>query len=120
MIHYEKQGVLLAKFKFVYWLVEFLFSQERFFFEWDDGNSTKNEDKHNLTIEEIESVFEDNNILALGEQYQPVIASEYRYGVLGKSFNDSVLFVCFTIREGKIRPISVRPANKKERSIYEE
>ncbi len=44
---------------------------------------------------------------------------EMRYKVLGKS-SFGVLLVIYTERTGKkIRIISARPANKKERSIYE-
>ncbi|MBK9309042.1 MAG: BrnT family toxin [Nitrospira sp.] len=30
-----------------------------------------------------------------------------------------ILHVVFTLREGKVRPISARPAHKKERELYE-
>jgi uncharacterized protein len=93
-------------------------SQKEFLFEWDDGNSSKSEDKHGISIEMIEEAFMDSSLLALGEQYEPVV-NEGRYGVVAKS-DELILFICFTIREGKIRPISARPANKNERGIYEE
>lgn len=51
-------------------------------------------------------------------QVEPEV-SEERYGILAKANDEKVLFVSFTIREGKIRPISGRLANKKERMIYE-
>ena len=110
--------IILAKFKYIYWLVEFLLSERVFLFDWDDGNSGKSEDKHGVTIEMVESSFEDSNLLALGEQYQPVV-NEDRYGIIAKSICGELLFVCFTIRDAKLRPISARPANKKERSIYD-
>ena len=58
----------MAKFEFVYWLLEYLLSQEQFVFEWDEGNSYKSEDKHGVTVDEIESCFYDLDLLALGEQ----------------------------------------------------
>tara|TARA_Y100000780_G_scaffold232594_1_gene268653 strand:- start:324255 stop:324584 length:330 start_codon:yes stop_codon:yes gene_type:complete len=109
----------LAKFKYIEWLLEFLLSSSGFLFEWDEGNIEKSEKKHGVSTTMVESAFEDINILALGEQYQPK-CEEDRYGILAKTFTSEVLFVCFTIREGKIRPISARLANKKERSIYDE
>ncbi len=109
----------MAKFRFVYWLLEFLKSKEGFIFEWDDGNISKSEDKHGVTIDMVESCFDDVDLLAIGEQYSPVV-NEERYGVIGRSLSNDVFFICFTIRRGVIRPISARLANKKERRVYEE
>lgn len=107
----------MAKFKFLDWLVTFICSQDCFFFEWDEGNSHKSESKHGLSILEIESCFLDDKIVPLGIQTQP-IHSEERYGVLAKNSENRVIFVCFTIRAGKIRPISARKANTKEKEYY--
>ena len=38
---------------------------------------------------------------------------------MGKAKNKRLLFISFTVRFGRIRIISVRSANKKERGIYE-
>lgn len=116
---YTTKGASLAKFRYVYWLVEFLLSSECFSFDWDEANSTKSEEKHGVTVDMIESAFDDNKLLALGEQYQPVV-KEGRYGVIGKCVTGETLFICFTLRAGKIRAISARPANKRERSVYDE
>lgn len=118
MIHYGKECVL-AKFKFIYWLVEFLLSGEDFVFDWNEGNLTKSEDKHGITPEMVESAFQDESMLVLGEQYQPIV-NEDRYGVVAKCSTGEHLFICFTIRFGMIRPISTRLANKKERSSYDD
>jgi len=45
---------------------------------------------------------------------------EKRYFVLGQTDVDRKLFIAFTIREKKIRIISARDINKKERRIYYE
>lgn len=108
----------MAKFKFIYWLLEFLLSNEDFIFEWDEGNSTKNEEKHGVTLEMIESAFKDSSLLALGEQYQPIV-DEARYGFIAKCATGEILFICFTIRSGKVRPISARLASISERNIYD-
>jgi uncharacterized protein len=111
--------MFLAKFQFVDWLVSFLESQDYFLFEWDQGNSSKNLNKHCLGTEDIEACFADRNILVLGQQYQPE-TKEGRYGIIARvPHRKKILFVCFTIREGHIRPISARVANKKEREFYE-
>ncbi|HIE24125.1 MAG TPA: BrnT family toxin, partial [Candidatus Korarchaeota archaeon] len=44
---------------------------------------------------------------------------EERFILLGKTKKERVLFVVFTIRNDKIRIISVRDINKKERRLYE-
>jgi uncharacterized DUF497 family protein len=108
----------MAKFRFVFWLLEFLQSHRVFEFEWDDGNSFKSIQKHGVDNEMVESIFSDENLLALGEQYQPLI-KETRYGLLGKTTSGDILFVCFTMRGKRIRPISSRFANLREREIYE-
>jgi uncharacterized DUF497 family protein len=108
----------MAKFIFLEWLVSFLESFDSFAFDWDQGNNSKSEDKHRISIEQIESCFMDDRILPLGIQVEPKSVEE-RYGILAKAYDDKLLFVSFTIRAGKIRPISGRMANKKERMIYE-
>ena len=118
MIHYQSR-CFLAKFRYIHWLLEFLLSSSEFIFEWDDGNNSKSEKKHGITTLMVESAFLDDRILPLGEQFQP-LTEEARYGVIAQSTTKEVLFICFTIREGKIRPISSRLANKKERGIYDE
>lgn len=109
----------MAKFKYIHWLLEFLLSNSDFIFEWDEANSDKSEEKHGVTTDMVESAFMDNNILPLGEQFQPKV-NEARYGLISRAITGEILFICFTIREGKIRPISARLANSKERGIYEQ
>ena len=110
----------MAKFRFIQWLVEWLLSQENFQFEWDYGNRTKSQQKHKVTIEEIEEVFSmAEAIRALGEQLSPVVA-EPRFGILGVTRKGRHLFICFTLRGAGIRVISSRDMNQKERKLYAE
>ena len=109
----------MAKFKFVPWLFDFLLSTIMFSFDWDEGNATKNLIKHGVECGIIESVFYDNEILALGKQYEPDFL-EPRFAIIGKAIDGKIYFVCFTIRQSKIRPISARIANWSERIIYEQ
>jgi uncharacterized DUF497 family protein len=118
VIHYKRLRPYMAKFRFVFWLFEFLQTHRVLNFEWDDGNSLKSIQKHGLDNEMVESIFLDENLLALGEQYQPQV-NEARYGILGKTKSGEILFVCFTMRWNRIRPISSRHANLKERDLYE-
>ena len=44
---------------------------------------------------------------------------EKRYILLGKAKSGKMLFIVFTIRKEKIRIISSRPLNRKEKRLYE-
>ena len=44
---------------------------------------------------------------------------ELRFQALGKTNNNRMLFLSFTIRNNKVRIISARDASKKERREYE-
>lgn len=108
----------MATFKFVKWLFEWVENQRNFTFDWDLGNRTKNLIKHGITVKEVESVFwQIEAIRVLGEQVSPK-ANESRYGLLGLTSELKHMFVCFTIRESKIRIIHARKMNKKERRLY--
>jgi uncharacterized DUF497 family protein len=45
--------------------------------------------------------------------------TEKRFQALGKTKTDRKLFVAFTLRDKKIRVISIRDMKKKERQAYE-
>jgi len=109
----------MAKFQYIGWLIEYLFSQVAFIFDWDDGNSSKIFEKHGIENKTVESAFYDLRLLVLGKQYQPT-TNEDRYGIIGKAENGDILFICFTFRGNKVRPISSRFASSKERSLYEQ
>jgi len=53
----------------------------------------------------------------LGIQISPAV-DEPRFGALGMDLLGHRLAVCFTIREGKIRVISIRPMSGSERKRY--
>jgi len=86
-------------------------------FEWDEGNIDKNKTKHNLDWWTIEELFF-NEPLAILEDLKHS-QKECRYYALGKTDDNTKLFVVFTIRNKKIRVISARKMNKKERMYYE-
>ena len=109
----------MAKFEFVAWLVKWILEQDVFDFEWDLGNSTKSLEKHKIKPESAEQVFLNKDMLVpLGIQVAPT-TNEPRFGALGTDFSGKRLSLCFTIREGRIRIISVRPMSKFERKNYE-
>ena len=108
----------MAHFKFIMWLAYWYQEVTRFEFEWDQGNTEKSLKKHQVKSEEIESVFEMRLAVPIGIQVDPVVDEE-RLCLIGPSDSGRLLSVVFTLRNGKVRPISGRPASKKERGLYE-
>lgn len=86
-------------------------------FEWDEGNLTKNE-KHGVRSTEIEEVFFNPPVVLLPDTKHS--GAEARYHCFGKTFDGRFLLVVFAVRAGRIRPISARAMNRKERQYYEE
>lgn len=85
-------------------------------FEWDAGNTGKNE-KHLVEGWEAEEVFFDASKVT----FKDILHShkEERFRLIGNTKQGRLLFVVFTRRDGKIRIISARDVNKKEVSLYE-
>ncbi|MEO5970332.1 MAG: BrnT family toxin [Bdellovibrionia bacterium] len=109
----------MGQFKFILWLAYWYIQAESFEFEWDSGNSTKSIQKHGVTQDEVESLFELKLGVPIGHQVSPPIAEE-RLCLIGPSLNGKMISVVFTLREGRVRPISSRIAGRKERQLYEE
>jgi hypothetical protein len=88
-------------------------------FEWDTGNSRKNE-KHGVKEAEAEQVFFNQPLLLLEDMKHSQV--EMRYHALGHSHDGRLLHITFTLRnEGTlIRVISARDMHRKERAIYEQ
>ena len=86
-------------------------------FEWDKGNVDKNFIRHGVTNKEAEEVFNNEPPLLSEDVKHSTI--ERRFQALGKTNNDRLLFVSFTIRNDRVRVISARDMNKKEVKVYE-
>jgi uncharacterized DUF497 family protein len=86
-------------------------------FDWDSGNHLKNWAKHGVAMGECEQIFFNIPLLLLNDSAHS--DKEHRYFALGKTDHDRYLLVVFTKRGVKIRVISARDMNKKERGIYE-
>ena len=84
-------------------------------FSWDDGNSTKNWERHRVTQAEAEEVFFNRPVFLMDAR---TATAERRYNVLGRTNGDRLLSVVFTVRRGLVRPISARPMSRKERNAY--
>lgn len=86
-------------------------------FEWDQGNQNKNLLLHQVTDEECEEVFFDVKKRILKDTIHS--NTEDRYILIGQTKMQRVLFIVFTTRNNKIRVISARDLNQRERRLYE-
>lgn len=84
-------------------------------FEWDESNEKKLLARHGLGRTEVEQPFFNIHLLRPDEKHS---GYEKRYNLLGITDSRRVLFITFTIRKDKIRVISARPADRRERTIY--
>ncbi len=87
-------------------------------FQWNEGNSEKNWDKHKVSRNECEQAFLNLPIVIADDTKHS--SDENRWFILGQTDTDRLLFIVFTIRQKLIRVISARNMNKKEREIYNE
>jgi uncharacterized DUF497 family protein len=85
-------------------------------FQWDSGNLTKSAGRHGVSPEEAEEVFFRAPWIINDTRLED---NEPRWAAIGQSERGRALRVLFTLRTGKIRPISCRPASRKERKAYE-
>ena len=87
-------------------------------FDWDAGNREKNWHKHGVSAGECEEIF--FNLPLVVQDDTSHSKTERRFLVLGQTRAGRYLFVAFTIRKDKIRVISARDMNEKERIFYEQ
>ena len=85
-------------------------------FDWDEGNIEKNWSKHRVSYKECEEIFLKIPLIISIDKSHSV--REIRLRALGTTGADRLLFVIFTIRKNKIRIISARDQNKKERKYF--
>jgi uncharacterized DUF497 family protein len=86
-------------------------------FEWDRHNSEKIKARHNVTPVECEQVF--FNIPVVSGDDEKHSEKENRFYVLGQTDSGRLLFLVFTVRRDKVRIISARDMNRKERRAYQ-
>jgi uncharacterized DUF497 family protein len=89
-------------------------------FDWDEGNSRKNEKKHDVYQSETEQIFFNEPLLVLEDNKHS--QEETRYHALGETDDARLLHITFTLRVSStlIRVISARDMHRKERVIYEQ
>ena len=85
-------------------------------FEWDQGNNTKNWEKHDVTSWECEQIFFNKPLILKRDKEHSIV--ENRFYVLGRTNMDRLLFAVFTVRNEKIRVISARDMTHAEMERY--
>lgn len=88
-------------------------------FDWDEGNSRKNVEKHGVGQSEAESTFFNEPLLVLEDTRHS--QAEARFHALGETDDARQLHITFTLRQDGtlIQVISARAMHRKERAIYE-
>lgn len=86
-------------------------------FDWDQGN-LEHVKKHKVGAIECEEVF--FNKPSIVNEDETHSQAEERFRIYGQTNKNRLLFVIFTIRNNRIRVISARNQNKKERKEFQE
>jgi len=84
-------------------------------FKYDPNKSKSNKQKHGIDFEESKALWLDINRL----EVQAKSDDEPRYALIA-TLNEKIWTVFYTIREKRIRIISVRRSRKGERGLYYE
>jgi uncharacterized DUF497 family protein len=84
-------------------------------YEWDSAKAKLNQKDHGIDFADVDGVFEDE--LAIGIE-DPDAEGEQRFVKIGADNLGRLLVVVYAYREGKIRLISARKANRREVNIY--
>lgn len=84
-------------------------------FEWDEEKNKANQKKHRISFEEAVEIF--------CYPIYEIVDTRFEYGEvrfigIGRNNQMVILTVVYTEREARIRIISVRRANKKEKQLY--
>jgi uncharacterized DUF497 family protein len=86
-------------------------------FEWDTNKAHSNLEKHGIGFAEAMTVFGDPLEATIPDPDHS--EGEARFLSLGRSEHGRLLVVSYTEREGRIRLISAREAEPRERKTYE-
>jgi uncharacterized DUF497 family protein len=89
-------------------------------FDWDDGNSRKSADKHDVSQAEAENIFFNDPLIVVEDARHG--ERERRFNALGKTSQNRLLHITFTLRQNgtMIRVISARDMHRRERKAYEQ
>ena len=94
-----------------------------FIFEWDEEKASANLQKHKVSFEEAETVFDDHFLITFPDEFHSI--EEERFISIGYSNVNRILLVVHTEHsenagEIVVRIISCRRATALEREIYEQ
>ena len=84
-------------------------------FEWDIDKDKINQQKHQISFEEAAEIFRYPTYEVADTR---VDYGETRYIAIGSNSRMTIITVVYTEREGRIRLISARRANKQESRLY--
>lgn len=89
-------------------------------FDWDEGNSRKNAEKHGVSQSQVEEIFFNEPLLVLEDSKHS--QTEVRFHALGETDDERLLHITFTLRQDGmlVRVISARDMHRKERAAYEQ
>ena len=85
-------------------------------FQWDEGNSEKNWQRHHVTQAEAEQVFFNRPLVVAPDPRHS--STESRHFALGRSNNGRHLTIVFIRRGELLRVVSARPMSRRERKEY--
>lgn len=83
--------------------------------EWDEQKNKLNQEKHGLSFEDAAWVFDGETVTFLDDRFD---YGEERYVTLGV-LSGRIVVIAHTYRERKLRVISMRKANEREKKIYQ-
>jgi len=86
-------------------------------FEWDSHKADKIWIKHNVSPSECEHIFFNLPLVVIEDVKHS--EQENRFFALGQTDSERFLFIVFTARKNKIRILSARDMNRKERRVYQ-
>lgn len=87
-------------------------------FEWNPEKATRNLEKHGVSFEEAQTVFDDDLFIVFADPDHS--EEENRHLIMGQSKQGRLLVVSYTERSRRVRLISARKATRQERKAYEE
>jgi uncharacterized protein len=83
-------------------------------FEWDDAKLIRNVHVHRIDFRDVPQIFEGPHLIQ-----RSAYEAEERFIAIG-FLEDREITVVFTVRDGKRRLISARPASRYERKTFQE
>lgn len=86
-------------------------------FDWDKNKAKINLQKHQISFEEAETVFDDQLSLTIIDEAHSF--EEKRFITIGESKIGRLILVCHTIGAENVRIISARKPTRGEREDYE-